>query len=69
MDVAHQFEQVGITVAENRLVAALKQMADLFVAAVVALGMLPCIPCMIFDSPTLLVSMRRWTWLAINTYA
>ena len=38
MDIAHQFKQVGVAVAEDRLVAALKQVADLAVAAVEYLG-------------------------------
>ena len=38
MNVADQLQQIGVFLAQNRFVASLKQMADLFVSAVVILG-------------------------------
>ena len=38
MEVAHQFQQVGVAIAENRLVAPLKHVAGLVVSAIVVLA-------------------------------
>ena len=38
MNVSYQFKQIGVAVAENGLVAPLKQMADGAMAPVVSLG-------------------------------
>ncbi len=38
MNIAHQLQQIGVAVAQDRFVAPLKQVADLAVAPIVALG-------------------------------
>lgn len=38
MDLSHQFAEIAIRLAENRLVAALKEMPDLFVLAIAVLA-------------------------------
>jgi len=38
MDIAHQFKQIRISIAQDRFVTALKQVADLAMAPVVSLG-------------------------------
>lgn len=38
MEIAHQFQQVGVAIAENRLIAPLKHVAGLVVSAIVVLA-------------------------------